>query len=221
MKKFLSAVFILILAATPAIAQSIEYFEDPVYQSLNAGDHHPMEDMILLAENNDLRAQYILGDLYSKGKGGFVKNEKKAKEWFEKSAMNGYPFSFIRLAAMAKRKNRPVEAYQWYTLGLDYLDRSADRKWVSEARKTLAERKKLTPEEIKKATDGARTWERQKAEEMRKIREEARVKAAEAREAAIKENAAKRETAAPKETPKKEDSKQKPKTEYKYRNGDN
>ena len=176
MKKIFAATAVLMLISVPARAEDIKYFEDPVYQGVSADDHHPMEDMIMLADEGDLRAQYIMADLYAKGKGGFAKNEKKAKEWFEKSAMNGYPFSFIRLAAMAKHNNKPVEAYQWYTLGLEYINHGPDRKWASQARAALVENKKLAPEEIKEAVKNAGLWEKESADKMRMERAERKKK---------------------------------------------
>jgi TPR repeat protein len=156
------------LAAFPALA-GIEYYEDPVYKSLNAEDHHPMEDMLLMAEEGDARAQFILGDLYAKGKGGFERSSKKARHWFGESAKNGYSYSFIRLAAMAKHEKKPVEAYQWYTLALKYSS-GKERAWASEARTQLEKEAKLIPEELKKARDQAQDWDTQKAQEIKEAK---------------------------------------------------
>lgn len=159
MKNILLACLFMTLAL-PAAANAgvIKYHEDPVYELLNDEDHYPMEDMILLAEQGDARAQYIMGDLYTKGKGGFPKNVAKGKEFFETSAINDYPFSFIRLAALAKKQRKPVEAYQWYTLAIDRLPSGPDRKWAIDARDKLKEAAKMTPDEIKRARTDSDAW---------------------------------------------------------------
>lgn len=148
----------LLAAAAPADAAGIRYYEDPVYHKLAPEDHAPMEDMQILADEGDVRAQYILGDLYAKGKGGYPKNIAKAQEWFETSARNGYPYSYIRLAAQAKRADRPVEAYQWYSLAIKHCS-GGDRAWAEKARGELAAQAKLTPEEISAARKNADKWE--------------------------------------------------------------
>lgn len=164
-KIFLLTAF-LSIAACPVLASGIEYYEDPVYKSLNAEDHHPMEDMLAMAEEGDARAQFILGDLYAKGKGGFERSGKKARHWFSESAKNGYSYSYIRLAALAKRENRPVEAYQWYTLALKYSS-GKERSWASTARARLEKEAKFLPEELKKARDQAYEWDQSSAEDLK------------------------------------------------------
>ena len=176
MKKFLTALFLLpLLAAAPADAAGIKYFEDPVYQKLAPDDHLPMEDMMMLADDGDVRAMYILGDLFSKGKGGFPKNMTKAREWFETSARNGYAFSFIRLAALEKRERNFVTAYQWYTLAITHCD-GDDRKWADKARDKLVEDAKLSEDDIKAAKTGSRQWQEQAIEKNRADKEARRLK---------------------------------------------
>jgi TPR repeat protein len=157
MTRITAAIAALILIATPALA--IDYHSDPVYKPLNSEDHHPMEDMVMLAEQGDARAQFILGDLFAKGKGGFGKDIKKARHWFETSARNGYSFSFIRLAALEKRAKRPVAAYKWYTLAIETLY-GKSRDWAHDARDHLADDNKLTAEEISRAKQELAAWKR-------------------------------------------------------------
>ena len=106
----------LVIAAPAHAQEKITFFEDPVFKPLNKDDEHPMADLILLADQGDTRAQFILGDLYAKGKGGLVKNPQKARHWFNQSAISGYGASLIRLAALAKRDGNIIEAYSWYDL---------------------------------------------------------------------------------------------------------
>ena len=128
-----------------------------------AEDPHPMEDLLLLGDEGDSRAQFILGDLYGKGKGGLPRNIGKARDWFEKSARGGYVQSFIRLAALEKRVNKPEDAYKWYTLAVDTLP-SGEKKWAQTARDTLAKEQNLTPDQIKAAKKAAQDWKKATAE---------------------------------------------------------
>lgn len=156
---------VLFLLATPA--QAITYYEDPVYKPVSAEDHHPMEDMIMLAEEGDIRAQYILGDLFAKGKGGFVKSEEKASKWFQMSARNGNGFAFIRLAALAKHDKKWTEAYQWYTLAIERLPFGDDRAWANKQRDALTKDQKVSKDDIKAARKAVDEWE-DKAESLLK-----------------------------------------------------
>lgn len=221
MKKIILATAISVFAfSASAQAAGIKYFEDPVYQKMAPQDSLPMEDMLVLAEDGDVRAQYILGDLFSKGKGGFPRNVPKAIEWFETSARNGFAFSFIRLAAMAKKADRPVEAYQWYTLCVEHCT-GDNRAWAQTARTALETDAKLTDGETKQARKNADKWEdeaiiKNRADrEARKAKEDALIGP---KKPVDKDNAVNRaidtkKTTAPVTPPK----------EYqnKYRNGDN
>lgn len=146
------------LAALPAQAE-IKYLSDPVYEKLAAEDPHPMDDLLQLGAEGDSRAQYILGDLYSKGKGGLPRHTGKARDWFEKSARGGYVQSFIRLAALEKRVNKPEDAYKWYTLAIETLP-SSEKKWPQTARDALVKEVKLTPDQIKAAKKAAQDWKK-------------------------------------------------------------
>ncbi len=147
----------LLLLATPAAAAGIQYFEDPPYQQINKDDPNPMEDVIGLADQGDQRAQYILGDLYGKGKGGLGKNQVKSRYWFERSARGGYTPAFIRLAAQAKRAHDYVAAAKWYTLDADHGGRD-ERKWSKDARADLVQSGKLKKTDVKLAAKAADEW---------------------------------------------------------------
>lgn len=152
------------LTALPAQAEKIKFYEDPLYQPLNKDDPHPMSDLIALAEQNDVRAQFILADLYAKGKGGLAKDTKKAQKWFEASARQGYAPSFLRLAALAKRADDPVSAYQWYTLAGE-VGRGGDQKFARTAREQLAADARMSKEDIKEAATRASDWKRERIKE--------------------------------------------------------
>ncbi len=176
------AAMICAWGAMSAQAGEIKYLSDPVYEKMATEDPHPMEDLLLLGDEGDSRAQFILGDLYGKGKGGLPRNIGKARDWFEKSARGGYVQSFIRLAALEKRVNKPEDAYKWYTLAIDTLP-SSEKKWAQNARDTLAKEQNLTPDQIKAAKKAAQEW--------KKATIEAEKAARAAREQKAKEDAAK------------------------------
>lgn len=153
----------LTLPAAAQAAEQIKYLSDPVYEKMAPEDPHPMEDLVLMGEEGDARAQFILGDLYGKGKGGLPRNIKKSREWFEKSARGGYAQSFIRLAALEKRVKKPEDAYKWYTLAIDALP-SGERKWAQTARDALVKEHSLTAAQIKSAKAAASAWKKAAAE---------------------------------------------------------
>jgi TPR repeat protein len=158
---FLALVLAGLIGSTPVTARAdLKYYPDPVYKKLNADDHLPMDDILDLAKGGDVRAQFIMGDLYSKGKGGMAKDLSEAHHWFEESAIHGYTHSFIRLAALAKHEKKPVEAWQWYTLAKKYFDSGDERyDYAVSARKALEESAKLTPDDIDEAKKSVDAWE--------------------------------------------------------------
>ncbi len=154
-----AVVAVLFAVAVPAQA-GLTYYPDPVYKKLAPDDHSPMDDILNMAKQGDARAQFMIADLYSKGKGGMPKDLAEAKRWFEESAMHGYDQSFIRLAAIAKREKKPAEAWQWYTLALDSFSRGDARAdYVEAARQKVIDDDKLTSDDISAAKKAMHAWE--------------------------------------------------------------
>lgn len=205
MRRIFSICLVATVLAMPAYAEgtakkSLIYYDDPVYKQIAEGDEHPMSDLLHLADKGDTRAQFILGDLYAKGKGGLVRDEKKGAHWFEESAKNGYGPSFIRLAALAKRRNDPIAAWSWYDLGSSYAE-GRDARYASRARDALEKKAGLSTEDISAA--------RKLSAEFRRAREEAEEKREAAARAQREEAEAKRQAAARAEAGK-SDTKDKP-----------
>jgi len=149
-----------LLASAPAVARAdLKYYPDPVYKKLNDEDTIPMAEILEMAGAGDVRAQFIIGDLYAKGKGGLAQDLAEARRWFEKSAIHGYNHSLIRLAALAKRENKPVEAWQWYTLAIRNFDYGPERKFASGARQAVAETAQLSAADIRQAKKFLSAWE--------------------------------------------------------------
>lgn len=162
MKRLIAALAVVSmtgLASMHAMAE-LAYYPDPVYKKLAPDDHSPMDDILDLAKQGDPRAQFMIGDLYAKGKGGLPKDIAEAQRWFEESAMHDYDHSFIRLAALAKHEKKPIEALQWYMLALDSFSYGDPRKdFVEDARQKVIEDNKLSGDDISAAKKSMRAWE--------------------------------------------------------------
>ena len=197
----LAALFIFTASAQAEEGKLVvKYFEDQPYQKLNKDDPHPMDEMIQMAETGDTRAQFILGDLYSKGQGGLPKDLKTARAYFERSARHGENFSFIRLAALAKREKNAKEAYMWYTLAADRLSYGPARKHALTARDALAGDAPLSQEDVRAAKTAADDW---KMESGRLLREERAAEEMRAKEEKEKQKMAQKAAAT---QPQKEDN---------------
>jgi TPR repeat protein len=164
--RFLFLFVTLLAFAAPALADGIKYYSDPVYQKLAPEDEHPMDDLIKLAEQGDVRAQYILGDMFGKGKGGLGRNLVKSRYWFETAALRGYDPAFVRLAALAKRQKDWVEAYKWYTLGVNHTGGKLSR-WCKKARENL----KISRAQEDEAKKAAREWDSRQSANQQALRE--------------------------------------------------
>lgn len=169
---FLIVLYCMAGMSVPVLA--LQYYPDPIYRKLNAEDVVPMQDIIDMATQGDVRAQFIMGDLYSKGKGGLAKNIAESRRWFETSAIHGYYNSFIRLAAMAKNDGNPEEAWQWYTLAINGFDSGPERAYSIQARDALVEEEKMTREDIRNARKAMREWEDKRDDQLRAERDAAR-----------------------------------------------
>ncbi|MDI1228653.1 MAG: hypothetical protein PSY14_13310 [bacterium] len=157
MIRLLTCILMVIFFAGNAQAAGVRYYEDPVYKQLAPEDPHPMEDLVNLADQGDTRAQFIIADLYGKGKGGLAKNQVKSRYWFEMAARKGYTMAFIRLAAMAKRNKDYVAAYKWYSLSMDD-GTSRERKWSDRSRERLVKEAKMSKDDIRAAREDMNTW---------------------------------------------------------------
>lgn len=150
--------FLFLLNTAPAFANNVTYFSDPLFEPLSAKDKHPLSDLKVLAENGDQRAQFILGDLHVKGKGGFPQDIDKAYDFFEHSAKSGYNHALIRLAAIAKKDGAVLEAYKWYSLAIESFSYGDTRKYLLQARKDLIQKYNMERGDIKLAKKQMKKW---------------------------------------------------------------
>lgn len=179
MTRVLALILMTVFCAAPAQGAGVRYYEDPVYKQLAPEDPHPMEDLVNLADQGDTRAQFIIADLYGKGKGGLGKNQVKSRYWFETAARKGYTMAFIRLAAMAKRNKDYVAAYKWYSLSMDD-GTSRERKWSEKARDRLVKDAKMSKNDIRAAREDLKNWKSKRQDALAEERDHAQA----AREAA-------------------------------------
>jgi TPR repeat protein len=177
----------LLCAALPARAETMKYIPDPVYQSFDPAEESPMQEMIDLAKGGDIRAQYILGDLFAKGKGGLARNERTGAKWFEEAARNGYHEALVRLAAVAKRRKRPIEAYKWYSLAITNLRPGPWRAHAEDARAELVKTAGLSADDLDIARKDANKWNNDAKRFREEQREQARRAAREAEKTAAAE----------------------------------
>ncbi len=134
---------------------NITYMTDPVFESFMDEGGHPLQGLFDLGNEGDARALFILGDLYSKGKGGVAKDIPTAKKMFEYSAKRGAPEGLIRLAAIAKDEGDKVAAYKWYHVAERRLTDGRSIKYVRDAQNALA----LDSTTKREATKAGKAWE--------------------------------------------------------------
>jgi len=143
---------ILLLFAAPAFAE-----EEAALPSPRSATTSGPQDLIDLAEDGNVMAQFILGDIFSKGKAGVDKDLDVAQAWFTRAAASDHRFAMIRLAAVYKAKGEHVQAYKWYDLALDrFEDEETPHAYLENRQDELT--KKMTEEEIDQAEDLARKW---------------------------------------------------------------
>lgn len=167
--------------AEDTVDEKVIFLSDPVYKKLGEEDFHPMDEMQALADKNNVRAQFILGDLYSKGKGGLPLDLEKARAYFEAAAIHGYSYALVRLAALEKRANKPVEAWKWYTIAIRNMPHDEKRMLIVKSRMELAEKYKLQEGHKQSVSQEIYNWDDKRNEILRLERLEAyeREKAAE------------------------------------------
>lgn len=166
------AIFATLLCASLPARAELQYYPDPAHKKLAPDEPMPMDDMVDLAKDGDPRAEFILGDLYQKGKGGLEKNLKESHHWFELSAMHGYGQAFVRLAAQAKHAGDTQLAWQWYTLAIDALDGAA-QDYAIQARRDLQEQSKISREDMDAARKSMREWKDLRDKTLRELKDSA------------------------------------------------
>jgi len=133
--RFLSAIFfVFLLMPRFSHATEINYENDYSLGEVQPIDASELADKIKSAEK-DQSLQYILGYIYQYGQ-GVKEDEKKAEEWYTKSAISGNSRAMVALAKLYRRQNttgalskafswlnraaKKDEPYSWFELGILY-----------------------------------------------------------------------------------------------------
>lgn len=121
--------------------------ENDPRKAFQKGDYeHAFELWKPLAEQDDLDAQYFLGLHYYLGL-GTIRNQSRAKKWFEKAAVHGHPDAQLSLGTMYQNGESVPQnfstAYKWYYASAMQGNTQAPKKI-----NMLFEQKKLFPNQI-------------------------------------------------------------------------
>lgn len=114
------AVVVIILAAgTSAPAVAADPF-DEAFNDYMAGDFKTaIQKMAALGQGGDVRAQYMMGRMYSEGE-GTAQDDSAAAKWYQVAADRGDVVSQLSLGTFyVNGRGVPrnyVEAYKWFTL---------------------------------------------------------------------------------------------------------
>ncbi len=117
-----------------------------------------LEGFATQAQAGDIRAQYMLGRMYSEGE-GIAKNPAEGAKWYRLAADRGDAVAQLVLAVMYINgvgvPQNVVEAYKWLEVAIAAADAASSVEAV--ALQDLVEQL-MTPAEIKKGRERSDTW---------------------------------------------------------------
>ena len=154
----LAAVVAAILAAGSIAPAAADPFDD-AFNAYNNGDFATaLQRFAPLAQGGDIRAQHMMGRMYSEGE-GIRKNDAEGAKWYQVAADRGDTVSQLSLATMyvngrGVRRNF-VEAYKWFSI----VALSGSRTAVGQAlevRDLIAQL--MTPEQVEQGERLAAAW---------------------------------------------------------------
>jgi len=145
----------LIGLATPAWADAF----DDAFNFYSSRDYGRARIMLKpLAQSGDIRAQFLLGRIYSEGE-GVLKNDAEGIKWYSLAAYSGDIVSQLALGTMyVNGRGVPqdfVQAYGWFTI----VSQNGSRDMVNQALEVrdLIEQM-MSTQEIKEAEGFAASW---------------------------------------------------------------
>lgn len=159
-KRFFGAVAGLlgVIAAGVAVPVRADAFDD-AFNAYIAEDFGAARTMLKpLAQGGDIRAQYLLGRIYSEGE-GVSKDDAEGAKWYRLAADRGDIVSQLALGTMYVNgrgvKRNLIRAYSWFTI----VSQNGDRGITSQALKVrdLIEQT-MTSWEIGQAEEYAAAW---------------------------------------------------------------
>lgn len=156
---WLAAVVAAVLAAGPIIpAVAADPFDD-AFNAYNNGDYATaLQRFAPLAQGGDVRAQHMMGRMYSEGE-GIQKNDAEGAKWYQVAADRGDIVSQLSLGTMyVNGRGVPrnfVEAYKWLSIVALSDSRTAVGQAL-EVRDLIAQL--MTPEQVEQGEQLAAAW---------------------------------------------------------------
>jgi len=141
--------------AVPAWADEF----DDAFNVYGTGDYGAARSMLEpLAQGGDIRAQYLLGRIYSEGE-GIAKNDEEGVKWYRLAADRGDTISQLALGTMYVNgrgvRRSFIRAYSWFTI----VAQSDSRDAVGQALDVRDRIEQLmSSQEIKEAEGFAAAW---------------------------------------------------------------
>ncbi len=148
----------VLVTGSIAPAAAAEPFDD-AFNAYSNGDYATaLQRFAPLAQGGDIRAQFMLGRMYSEGE-GIEKNDAEGARWYQFAADQGDTVSQLSLGTMyVNGRGVPrnfVEAYKW----LSIVSRSDKRTAVEQALEVRGLIELImTPEQIAEAKQLAESW---------------------------------------------------------------
>ena len=145
----------ILVLAVPVWADAF----DDAFNKYNSGAFGAALTLLTpLAEDDDIRAQYLLGRIYSEGE-GVAKNDKEGAKWYRLAADRGDIVSQLALGSMYVNgrgvERNFVRAYSWLTI----VSKNGNRDMTNQALEVrdLIEQL-MSLQQIKQAESFAAAW---------------------------------------------------------------
>ena len=134
---------------------------DDAFNAYSAGDFTGARSMLEgLAQSGDIRAQFLMGRIYSEGQ-GVLKDDAEGVKWYRLAADRGDVVSQLALGTMYVNgrgvRQSFIRAYSWFTI----VSQNGIRDMTGQALEVrdLIEQLMTTPE-IKQAEEFAAAWKK-------------------------------------------------------------
>ena len=155
---WLAAVVAAVLAAGPIAPAAADPFDD-AFNAYSSGDYATaLQRFAPLAQGGDVRAQHMMGRMYSEGE-GIQKDDAEGVRWYQFAADRGDTVSQLSLGTMyVNGRGVPrnfVEAYKWFSIVALSDSRTAVGQAL-EVRDLIAQL--MTPEQIEQGEQLAAAW---------------------------------------------------------------
>ena len=159
MRQVWRATVVAAVLAAGSIAPAVADPFDDAFNSYSNGDYATaLQRFAPLARGGDIRAQHMMGRMYSEGE-GMPQNNAEGAKWYQVAADRGDTVSQLSLGTMyVNGRGVPrsfVEAYKWFTI-VALSDRRTAVGQALEVRDLIAQL--MTPEQVDRAEQIAAAW---------------------------------------------------------------